>query len=150
MTTDPIAALVRENMLLTRVASQGGPPHGRTAVLDRSATVLLARLSAQGPMTIAELAEAFDLDTSTVHRQVAAAMRNGLVERIRDDGGGVARKHRPTEKGLARFREELAARRASAEAVTADWDPADVREYVRLMRKFNESVEELRGHPWPR
>ena len=69
---DPVEGIMYEHMLLLRVATQGVAPYGRSSALERSATVLLARLEAGGAMSIAELAEAFDLDVSTVHRQVAA------------------------------------------------------------------------------
>ncbi|MCK6095093.1 MarR family winged helix-turn-helix transcriptional regulator [Micrococcus sp. EYE_162] len=147
---DPVRGIVYEHMLLQRVAAQGVAPHGRTSVLERSATVLLARLEAGGPMTIAELAESFDLDVSTVHRQVAAAMKAGLVERIADPGGGPARRHRPTDDGRARLAEELATRRGAVEHVVADWPEEDVADFTRLLRRFNEGAETWRGHPWPR
>lgn len=143
-------ALVYEHMLLSRHALQGAPPHGREAPLDRSATVLLARLEAQGPMTVGELADAFGLDVSTVHRQVAAAMRAGLVERIPDPDGGVARKHRPTPDGARRLAEELAARRTASQRVTDGWSTQDVTTLVALLRRFNEGVEAVREQPWPR
>jgi DNA-binding MarR family transcriptional regulator len=143
-------ALVYEHMLLSRHALQGAPPHERDAALDRSAAVLLARLDAQGPMTVAELADAFGLDVSTVHRQVAAAMRSGLIERIRDPEGGVARKHRASAEGARRLAAELEARRVSSGRVTADWSREDLATFVALMRRFNEGVEAVRGQPWPR
>ncbi len=142
--------LVYEHMLSSRHAPQGVAPHEREVILDRSAVVLLARLAAQGPMTVGELADAFSLDVSTVHRQVTAAMNNGLVERIRDPAGGVARKHRPTEEGARRLAAELAVRRDFVERVTADWAEEDVAAFVALLRRFNQGVEAVRGRPWPR
>lgn len=143
-------ALVYEHMLLSRHALQGVAPFAREVPLDRSATVLLARLEAEGPMTVAELADAFGLDISTVHRQVAAAMKSGLIERIKDPDGGAARKHRPSEDGARRLAAELDARRGAAEGVTADWSEEDLATFVALMRRFNEGVENVRGRSWPR
>ncbi|HEY4614388.1 MAG TPA: MarR family winged helix-turn-helix transcriptional regulator [Citricoccus sp.] len=150
MDARPLEALVYEHMLLSRYALQGAPPYGREAPIDRSAAVLLARLEAEGPLTVAELAQAFDLDVSTVHRQVAAAMRNGLIERMPDPAGGAARKHRPSEEGARRLAAELEARRAASDRVTADWPDEDLATFVRLLRRFNEGVEQVRGRPWPR
>ena len=62
---DPVRGIMYEHMLLLRVATQGVAPYGRSSALERSATVLLARLEAGGAMSVAELAEAFDLDVST-------------------------------------------------------------------------------------
>ncbi|ASE11627.1 MULTISPECIES: MarR family winged helix-turn-helix transcriptional regulator [Kocuria] len=147
---DSVSELVYEHMLLSRYALQGAPPQSRTEALDRSSTVLLARLQAGGPMSVAELAQSFGLDISTVHRQVAAAMKSGLIERIKDPEGGVARKHRPTEEGLRRLEEEFHARRESFERFTRDWSAEDVATLAHLTRRFNESVEASLGHSWPR
>lgn len=147
---DSVSELVYENMLLSRYALQGAPPQSRREALDRSSTVLLARLQAGGPMSVAELAQSFGLDISTVHRQVAAAMKSGLIERIKDPEGGVAKKHQPTEEGVHRLAEELEARRESYQRFIADWPQEDVTALARLTRRFNESVEATLGHSWPR
>ena len=150
MDRQPREALMYEHMLMSRHALQGSAPRLRRATLERSAAVLLARLQASGPQTVAELAEAFDLDVSTVHRQVAAAMKAGLIERVDDPDGGTARKHRPTQEGASRLREDFRGRTESIAAVTAGWSEEDVRQLARLMRRFNESAEAIREQPWPR
>lgn len=144
------ATLVYEHMLLSRAALQGTPPHEREFAIDRSATVLLARLEASGPMTVGELSEAFGLDVSTVHRQVAAAMKAGLIERITDPDGGAARKHRPTADGFRRLHEELDGRAGAVRRVTASWSDEDLTALTTLLRRFNQDVESLRDQPWPR
>lgn len=90
----------------------------RSGALDRSAYILLSRIRVQGPMSIGELSEAFALDTSTLNRQTAAAMRAGLVERIPDPEGGMARKFRITTQGARMLDEE---RRPSSAAWTRSW-----------------------------
>lgn len=150
MDSDLQRTLVYEHMLLSRHVLQDVPPYARESALDRSATVLLARLEAEGPMTVGELADAFGLDVSTVHRQVTAAMKGGLIERIRDPEGGVARKHRPTEEGSRRLAAELKGRREATARATAGWSEDDIAAFVTLLRQFNESVEAVRGRPWPR
>ena len=147
---DPVEGIMYEHMLLLRVATQGVAPYGRSSALERSATVRLARLEAGGAMSIAELAEAFDLDVSTVHRQVAAAMKAGLVERVADPDGGSARLHRPTEEGRARLAAELSSRADNVAQIVSSWPAEDVVEFSRLLRRFNEGAEARRGHPWPR
>lgn len=142
--------LVYEYMLMARYAATGTHPDGRRDALDRSAMILLARLIAEGPMTVAELADAFDLDVSTIHRQLAAAMKNGLILRIDDPEGGVARRHRPTAEGRRRYEEELAIRRTYVDRVVADWPAEDRHAFTVYLRRFNENMEHLRGRPWPR
>src|SRR5699024_2393286 len=103
MQDEVLESLVREQMLLTRFALQNVAPKNREVRLDRSAVILLSRLRMQGPMSVAELADAFDVDVSTIHRQTTAAMKAKLLERIPDPDGGVARKLRPTEQGMHRL-----------------------------------------------
>ncbi|MCW4464296.1 MarR family winged helix-turn-helix transcriptional regulator [Glutamicibacter sp. MNS18] len=143
-------ALVYEQMLLTRYALQNTAPQTREVVLDRSATVLLARLEASGPMSVGQLAESFGLDVSTVHRQVAAAIKAGLIERVQDAKAGVARTHRPTPEGSRRLRDEFGERARSLELITSDWSDGEISEFVRLLTKFNHDVERIRGQQWPR
>lgn len=142
--------LVYEYMLMSRYAVTGTHPDGRRDALDRSAMILLARLVAEGPMTVAELADAFDLDVSTIHRQVAAAMKNSLIVRIDDPGGGVARRHRPTAEGRRRYEEEFAARRSYLDRVVADWPVAERHTFIAYLRRFNQNMEHLLDRPWPR
>lgn len=150
MESETYAALVYEYMLLTRYALQDTPRREREPALDRSATVLLARLEAEGPMTVGELADAFGLDVSTVHRQVAAALKAGLLERIQDKKGGVARKHRPTEDGSRRLTAELKARQSTIAQATSSWSAEDLNAFLALMRRFNKNVEAFYERPWPR
>ena len=147
---DPLSELVYEHMLLSRYALQGAPPHSRREALDRSSTVLLARLQAGGPMSVGELAQSFGLDISTVHRQVAAAMKSGLIERIQDPDGGVARKHQATQEGVRRLAEEFQERREASRRFMEDWPPEDITTLATLTRRFNENVEASRGQSWPR
>lgn len=150
MRSDDIADLVYEIMLLSRLATQGIAPYKRQAVLDRSATILLARLTASGPMSVAGLAEAFGLDISTVHRQLAAAMKHGLIEKINDPVGGSAKLHRATDYGEKLLEEELGRRAQSIAHVTRQWSDSTVRELAQLLERFNKDVEFLRQQPWPR
>lgn len=144
------ARLAYEQMLASRHALQNLPAHEREWELDRSATVLLSRLESQQPMSVGELAEAFGLDVSTVHRQIAAAMKAGLIERIPDPAGGHARKHRPTEEGLNRLHSELEYRAHTLSRATEDWREGELETLVALLNKYNQSMEKLRGQHWPR
>ena len=107
MTDEEIGRIEQEMMTLGRHASLGAigdcarqPVAGR---LERSAYILMSRIEASGPLSIGQLADAFGLDTSTINRQTAAMLRAGLVERIPDPDGGLARKFRITPEGLTRL-----------------------------------------------
>ena len=136
-------------VLITRYAAQNLPTIKRKSIMDRSALILLARLKAQGPMTVNELAEAFGLNVSTVHRQLKAAIANNLIETF-DDPDNPAKLHRPTLEGMDTLGRELAARREDLETIYADWDQEDIETFARLMQKHNTSLEAYLEMPWPR
>jgi len=148
---EDIADLVRELMLVNRhfILDVADSYRGGDR-LDRSAFILLSRIEAEGPMSIGQLAEAFGLDTSTVNRQSAAMLRIGVAERIPDPGGGLARKLRITEEGRRRLRSERDWSVNGLRTVLRDWDPSDIGRLLAGLTRFNQSIEELSGKPWPR
>ncbi|NQX12575.1 winged helix-turn-helix transcriptional regulator [Microbacteriaceae bacterium VKM Ac-2855] len=136
-----------EQMLLTRYSLA----QLRTAQeLDRSAYILLSRLEAQGPMTVGQLSAALQLDLSTLQRQAAAALRLGLIERTADPAGGLARRLSLSAEGLGRLESMRGRNIDSVGKVMHDWPAEDVESFARLLRRFNENIEDLRGEPWPR
>ncbi|MEV7779480.1 MarR family transcriptional regulator [Kitasatospora sp. NPDC088351] len=140
-----------EQMLLSRHGLQGSAGARRKdSLLERSAYILLSRIRVQGPMSIGELSDAFDLDASTLNRQTTAAMRAGLVERIPDPEGGMARKFRITGRGVRLLDQERAGTIDSLERVMADWTDDDIAAFAGYLRRFNTGIERLGGHPWPR
>ncbi|MFJ7998382.1 MarR family winged helix-turn-helix transcriptional regulator [Streptomyces sp. NPDC096310] len=143
--------LERELLILTRHREMTAPRrlHGGDA-LDRSAYVLLNRLETQGPMSVADFVDAFGLAASTFTRQTAALLKDGLVERMLDPAGGVARKFRITEHG----RDRVAADRdrvvkGLADVVT-DWPSERLSRFLDDLQQFNTDIERLTGRPWPR
>lgn len=146
-----IEAIERELRLVGRHATMGSlhqcPPGVR---LERSAHLLLSRLEAEGPLSIGQLADAFGLDTSTVNRQTAALLRVDLAERIPDPDGGMARKIRITEEGLRKLRANRAWATDGLGTVLEDWTPGEVATLADALRRFNTTVEEKEGRPWPR
>lgn len=123
--------------------------HSAEHSLDRSGYQLLSRLE-QGPLSQRGLAEAFGLDLSTVNRQVATLCRKGLLDRLPDPDGGTARLLRPTSRGLELLRADRRVLHEQLGRVVADWDADDVETLRVLLERFNSSIEELEGRPWPR
>lgn len=146
--TGTLALLEQELTLLAR-HHLSNAQHSPDLVLDRSGYQLLGRLELE-PMSLGRLAEAFRLDVSTVNRQIAALREKGLVERIPDPGGGVARLVRPTRKGRDLLGADRRARRGHISRVVEGWEDHDVAELHRLLTKLNTSIESLEGRPWPR
>lgn len=118
-------------------------------MLDRSGYALLNRLE-HGPMTLKQLSEAFKLDQSTVNRQIKALRSEGLVERIADPDGGLAQPLRPTRQGLRLLAHDRAIAQEQVSRVLAEWSRADIDVLADLLRRFNGSIEDLEGRPWPR
>jgi DNA-binding MarR family transcriptional regulator len=141
-----LAAISRELTLISRHQLATAT----TGVLDRSAYLMLSRIDATGPMTARELADALQLEISTVTRQVAAMLRDEFVERIPDPAGGLARRLRMTETGAARLTEDRERYRAGLAKVISDWPDPERLELYRLLRTLNERIEDLQGTPWPR
>ncbi|MET4925423.1 MarR family transcriptional regulator [Streptomyces sp. PSRA5] len=140
-----------EQMLLSRhtfLNQKGG--RRKDGVLERSAYILLSRIRLQGPMSIGELSDAFGLDASTLNRQTAAAMRAGLVERIPDPDGGMARKFRITEEGARVLDEEREGIVQSLDRVMSEWPEEDIAAFAAYLKRFNTDIERLAGRPWPR
>ncbi|MFB4420784.1 MarR family winged helix-turn-helix transcriptional regulator [Streptomyces sp. QL37] len=127
-----------------------GKEHRAEGILDRSAYILLSRIRVQGPMSIGQLGEAFGLDVSTLNRQTAAAARAGLVERIPDPDGGLARKFRITEEGARRLDQDRARVIAGLDRIMADWPEERIAAFADHLQHFNASLEQLHGLPWPR
>lgn len=141
-----------ETMLLGRHMHMINP-HGPGASeerLDRSAYVLLSRIRVQGPMSIGELREAFGLDASTLNRQTAAMLRAGVVQRMADPGGGIARKFAITAEGERRLEAHRAENLEGLEKIMVDWAADDVAEFAAYLSRFNRDIERLDGRPWPR
>ncbi|MFD8383170.1 MarR family winged helix-turn-helix transcriptional regulator [Streptomyces sp. NPDC059679] len=118
--------------------------------LDRSAYFLLSFLDTEGALSIGQLADALGLDVSTVNRQTGALLRAGLLERIPDPKGGLARKLRATTLGAERLAADRERRRAGLARVLASWTPEEVRRFEDALTRFNREVEADEGRTWPR
>ncbi|KQR37469.1 MarR family winged helix-turn-helix transcriptional regulator [Microbacterium sp. Leaf159] len=109
--------------------------------LERSAYLLLSRIDAEGPKSIGELSEIFRLDASTVQRQTGSAMRAGLLDRIPDPAGGIARKFQITPDGrdrLATVRERSV---TALERILTKWTDDEVSQFADMLHRFNADIE---------
>ncbi|WP_254678391.1 MarR family winged helix-turn-helix transcriptional regulator [Curtobacterium sp. SGAir0471] len=143
---DKIAEIEYAQMLLARHSQA---QHRKEGSLERSAYLLLSRINAQGPMTIGELSEAFGLDASTLQRQTTAAVKAGVLERIPNPDGGMARRFRLTDHGSSELEE---ARRRFVDAlgtVLSEWDPDDLDAFAGYLKRFNADIERTGGRSWP-
>jgi DNA-binding MarR family transcriptional regulator len=104
--------------------------------LDRALFPLLARVDRRGPLAVGELAELSGRDYTTVSRQVAKLETLGLVMRSRNPKDarvtdiGITRSGRKITRALDRAREQILV------PLLEEWDPRDVRDLARLLRKL--------------
>lgn len=146
----PTHLIEYEIMLLGRHSHMTARAKGDEGHLDRDTYVLLNRLRLEGPMSIRQLSDAFGLDTSTLNRKTAALLSAGLLERIPDTEGGIARKFRTTVHGARRLDDEREEMVAGLDLLLTDWAPEDVTAFGAYLKRFNVSIEDLAGRPWPR
>jgi DNA-binding MarR family transcriptional regulator len=111
--------------------------------LDRSAYGILCQLADEGPQRLGVLASVFQLDPSTITRQVQTLVERGLAVRESDPLDGRAYILDLTAAGreiLTRTRRE---RRARLQHALEDWSEADLTGLARLLKDFNGSVDRL-------
>jgi DNA-binding MarR family transcriptional regulator len=113
--------------------------------LDRSGYLLLALLESRGEQTMSQLALAFDLDASTVTRQIAPLERRGFVDRTRSTEDRRATIVAITDAGRKEREHVRQARIEYLGGRLADWDQEDVATLAHLIDRFNQTLATARG-----
>ncbi|GAB3000448.1 MarR family transcriptional regulator [Saccharothrix stipae] len=124
-------ALVRMNKMHACVAA-----HMSKSGLDKASFVLLANLNQLGPSRASALAEAVFSDPSTVSRQVATLVKDGLVERRADPEDGRASVLAVTEAGARLLAERRAQRNAALARLFADWPAHEWGQFIEYFERF--------------
>jgi DNA-binding MarR family transcriptional regulator len=109
--------------------------------LDRALFPLLVMVERLGPIGVVELADRVGRDYTTVSRQVAKLESLGLINRQGSAADRRIREASVTPKGKAMTDLVDGARERIGRAIFASWDPGDVEELVRLMRKFADDIK---------
>lgn len=110
--------------------------------LDRALFPLLVLVERRGPIGVGELADRVGRDYTTVSRQVAKLESLGLVARKEDAADRRVRASVVTARGKAMTDRIDAARERMGRAIFAEWQPRELDELVRLMRKFADAFRE--------
>jgi DNA-binding MarR family transcriptional regulator len=110
--------------------------------LDRALFPLLVLIERLGPIGVVELADRVGRDYTTVSRQVAKLDELGLVARKENAADKRVREAIVTTAGKAMTNRIDAARERFGRAVFGSWEPQEVDDLVRLMRKFADAVKE--------
>lgn len=108
--------------------------------LDRALFPLLVGVERFGPIGVVEMADRVGRDYTTVSRQIAKLESLGLVERRGSAADGRVREAVITAKGKTMTDRVDAAREKIGRAIFKTWDPRDIDDLARLMRKFADAI----------
>lgn len=111
--------------------------------LDRAAYAILGRLHERGPQRPGSLAAHFNLDASTISRQVATLKRDGLIEQHTDGNDRRAFRLRLTEFGATVLLAARAERHRILREMLRAWSPEDVTTFATMLTAFNTDLERL-------
>jgi DNA-binding MarR family transcriptional regulator len=120
------------------------PPWPGFQGLDKAAFVLIASLVLRGPLRAGALAEAVHSDPSTISRQVAALVQQGLVERRPDQHDGRASVLAVTAEGQRVFDGFQRARCEHLAQMLAAWPDDDLLRLIELLERLNAAFEDYR------
>jgi len=109
--------------------------------VEWSAHLLLKCLANEGPLRLSAVAEHVHADPSTVSRQVAALVREGLVERRADPEDGRATLLVLTEQADVVLRAHDKTRNDYFATMLAGWSEPELRQFAGLMGRFTQDYE---------
>lgn len=109
--------------------------------VEWSAHIVLKCLATEGPMRSSALAECIQSDPSTVSRQVAALVKDGLLERRADPVDGRASLLVPTVEAQAVLAEHDAIRLEHFSRMLDGWTRHDLRTFAVLLKRFTRDFE---------
>jgi DNA-binding MarR family transcriptional regulator len=125
----------------------------RTRLLDEfaddvewSAHLLLRTVRDSGPMRSGAVAELLRSDPSTVSRQVAALVRDGLLERRADPDDGRASLLVLTPKGTNLLAEHDRIRLQHFARMLDGWPDADLRSFAAMLGRFTQAYEAVNSN----
>jgi DNA-binding MarR family transcriptional regulator len=108
--------------------------------LDRALFPLLVMIERLGPIGIVDLADRVGRDYTTVSRQVSKLEEFGLAQRGESPTDRRVREAVITPQGKAMTDKVDAAREKMARKIFADWEEGEVKDLIRLMRRFAKAV----------
>ena len=109
--------------------------------VEWSAQVILRQVANNGPMRASAIADYLHSDPSTVSRQVATMVKDGLLERRADPEDGRASILALTPKADAVIAEHEHLRRTHFAEMLSNWTERDLSRFATLLRRFTEDFE---------
>ncbi|HXT37235.1 MAG TPA: MarR family transcriptional regulator [Chloroflexota bacterium] len=143
---ESVSLIEHEVTLLIRRA-EAARKEREAEVLDRSAYLLLGELERSGPLGIAALGQAFQVDISTASRQIAGLESKGLVTRRPDPADGRISLLRITRLGREQYQATRAARLALFDTLLAGWPLEDRREFAAYLARLNHAIRRRAARP---
>ncbi|MFT8355818.1 MAG: MarR family transcriptional regulator [Bifidobacterium aquikefiri] len=139
---EDIVTIEYESLLLgKRLTRVAGFRDHQIGTLDRSAYILLVSLEHE-PQSIGELSAVTGLDASTLNRQTAAMRRSGLIERIADPNGGMARKFKISHSGAQNLEKQRHRNLGALSTVLSDWSSEEIDSFAQALTRFNTAIQE--------
>lgn len=118
---------------------------GGDGAADWNTRVVLAKIVMSGPKRVTELADLMSTDASTVSRQVAAMVKDGLLERQSDPADGRASLLVATDRGRAAMERFRAERTRQMATLLEDWTPEDCTTLAQLLDRFTTDLQHHTG-----
>lgn len=144
MKSSYLEQIEHEIVVLLRRADFKKTLDGEKISLDRSAYLLLKKLRNEGSLAIADIAQSFQLDLSTVSRQVAALEKKGFVRRFSDAKDARVSIMEITEAGAQNLETVLKQRLLSYSEGLADWTEDEIQVFAKLLSRLNRTMEQRR------
>jgi DNA-binding MarR family transcriptional regulator len=137
-----VADSVRDLVRTVRKSKARMTADGRDDVESATHAVLHV-IAAGGPMRASDLAGCVHSDLSTVSRQVAGLVADGLLERRADPVDGRASLLALTEAGEAAVAAYEASRVAFFARVLDGWTEGDLRQFASMVSQFTASYDQV-------
>jgi DNA-binding MarR family transcriptional regulator len=114
--------------------------------VDWSSQLVLRYIASEGQMRASDLAEHLESDPSTVSRQVAALVKDGLLERRADPADGRASLLALTPEARTVLAEHDRIRLEHFALALDGWSDSDLHRFAGLLRRFTEAYEATTGN----
>jgi DNA-binding MarR family transcriptional regulator len=113
--------------------------------VEWSAHIVLKCLSNEGPLRSSALAELINSDPSTVSRQVAGLVKDGLVERQADPADGRANLLMVTADAQQLIQRHDQIRDSHFSRMLATWTDDDLHRFAQLLGRFRDDFDAIKN-----
>jgi DNA-binding MarR family transcriptional regulator len=140
---EDVAAVADNFVTLMRIFTKVRSGWMATAAQDveKSAHIVLRFVATEGPVRATAVAEGLQSDPSTVSRQVAALVKEGLLERRADQEDGRASLLVVTDKAHHVLAEQDQLRVTHFADMLEGWSARDLRRFAGLLAQFTNDFE---------